>query len=155
MALPASGQISIDQINTQLQRAFNSACDIGGSAERSLARVVTGQISMSDFWGKPLGLSGFDFTRNGTTSGAYSMQVSITGGSPNTTVNISSSAISFGVRGSWSGFNQNVTLNSSGNYSGTHGSGSRSPDAGTTNHTVSYVVPAAYGGFTGSVTKAI
>jgi len=52
MALPASFPISASQINVELGRAPTAAFDIQGTAERDLAEVPSGAISMSDFLGK-------------------------------------------------------------------------------------------------------
>lgn len=52
MTLPASFPLSISQINTELGRATTDPFDIQGSAERALAGVPSGAISMSDFLGK-------------------------------------------------------------------------------------------------------
>lgn len=50
--IPASGEISAGQINEELGRPFISQFNIGGSEERALAGVPTGEISFSDFHGK-------------------------------------------------------------------------------------------------------
>lgn len=52
MALPSSFPISVSQINVELGRASTAPFDIQGSAERALAGVPSGPISMSNFLGK-------------------------------------------------------------------------------------------------------
>lgn len=52
MTLPAAFPLSVSQINVELNRAGGAAFDIQGSAERTLANISSGPISMSDFLGK-------------------------------------------------------------------------------------------------------
>lgn len=52
MALPASGQISASQINTELAVASTSQMDINGTAVRTLFGVASGQIAFSNGYGK-------------------------------------------------------------------------------------------------------
>ena len=59
MTTPASGQISISNISTELGRASTATTSLGETASRNLAGVASGQISMSNFYGKS---SNFVFT---------------------------------------------------------------------------------------------
>lgn len=52
MTLPASGPISASNINLELRRASNATFNINGSLERALAGVLSGAISLSNFYGK-------------------------------------------------------------------------------------------------------
>jgi hypothetical protein len=60
MTTPASGQISISNISTELGRASTATTSMGETAARNLAGVASGQISMSNFYGKS---SGFTFSQ--------------------------------------------------------------------------------------------
>jgi hypothetical protein len=51
-ALPTSGQITASEINVELGRAFNAEFHMSGAEERALAGIPTGEIKMSDFYGK-------------------------------------------------------------------------------------------------------
>jgi hypothetical protein len=68
MTLPSSFPLSASQINVELRRAPGAAFDIQGSAERALAEVPSGAISMSDFLGKQF----FDFSAQGQFSASLS-----------------------------------------------------------------------------------
>ena len=52
MPLPASGAISISQISVEIGRASTATTSLNETAVRSLAGVASGQISMSNFYGK-------------------------------------------------------------------------------------------------------
>lgn len=59
MALPSSGQISFDNIRTELQYASGAAISLNDSLVRNLLMKSSGQISLSDGYGKS---SGYNFT---------------------------------------------------------------------------------------------
>lgn len=50
---PTSGEIDAIDINRALDRADTTTMSMNGSAERGLAGVSSGEISFSDFYGKP------------------------------------------------------------------------------------------------------
>ena len=52
MTLPASGQISLNQVTVELSRSGTTTISLGEAAVRALAGVPSGAISMSDLWGK-------------------------------------------------------------------------------------------------------
>lgn len=52
MTLPASGTISISQIETEIQRTSSTQISLGETDSRELAGVLTGAIRFSDFYGK-------------------------------------------------------------------------------------------------------
>jgi hypothetical protein len=52
MTTPASGQIAISNISTELGRASTATTSMGETAARNLAGVASGQISMSNFYNK-------------------------------------------------------------------------------------------------------
>lgn len=52
MTLQSSGQISFNNINTELGVAGTTQASLGQSTYRNLAGVPSGQISMSNFYGK-------------------------------------------------------------------------------------------------------
>lgn len=52
MTLPASGQISLSQVNTELGYSSTASITMNDSAVRTLFGVASGAISMSNGWGK-------------------------------------------------------------------------------------------------------
>ena len=58
MTLPASGQISLSQVNTELGYSSTASITMNDSAVRTLFGVSSGAISMSNGWGKANAWSG-------------------------------------------------------------------------------------------------
>jgi len=76
MTLPASGQISLNQVNVELSRSGTTTISLGEAAVRALAGVPSGAISMSNLWGKSAvtiflsNLNIIDFTGGGSNASA-------------------------------------------------------------------------------------
>ena len=67
MTLPASGPISFNNINVELGVSGTTQASLGQTSYRTLAGVASGQISMSNFYGKA---NQFAFTISGNTANA-------------------------------------------------------------------------------------
>ena len=55
MTLPSNTQIALSQVNTELGKSSTAQITMNDSDARSLAGRPSGQIAMSDFWGKSSG----------------------------------------------------------------------------------------------------
>lgn len=82
MALPSSGELSLDGINTHLRRASGAAFSLNDAQARGLAGKPSGGISVSDFYGKwagshmqcwnqPDGSVGFSYNAAGQYIGQF------------------------------------------------------------------------------------
>ena len=52
MTLPASNQIAMSQVNTEINRVSTQQISLSDSTVRFLANILTGTISMSSLYGK-------------------------------------------------------------------------------------------------------
>ena len=66
MALPSSGQITLNQVNVELGNSGTAQIDMNSAAVRGLFGVASGQIRMSDGYGKA---NEFVLTNEGTING--------------------------------------------------------------------------------------
>jgi hypothetical protein len=90
MALPATGPISMSQVNVELSRTATATISLGETAVRNLAGKPSGAISMGDLLGKsaytPMSLSytgGFGQVFSGScVSVSAAATVTVTGGTP-------------------------------------------------------------------------
>ena len=85
MALPASGPLSINNINVELGKSGTTTSSLGQTDFRTLAGVASGTISMSNFYGKANWTS-YSFA-------AYNVNKTL-GWSGNTTISASATLIS-------------------------------------------------------------
>lgn len=75
MALPASGSISMNQVNVELGAAGTTQRSLNDAAVRTLFGKASGQISMSDGWGKsnfPGALGTYQKSQGGYYTGTQS-----------------------------------------------------------------------------------
>jgi hypothetical protein len=134
MALPASGQISLSQVNTELGNTATALITMGSAAVRGLFGVASGQIAMSNGYGKSNQFS-FSITTTQTDANLRTLAVSAgwdqssavqatinSGVSINGSVAANSTA-ALTIDGSWPG---GVTLINNGSIVGRGGNGSTS-----------------------------
>ena len=100
MALPASGAISFNAVNTELKRTATQQLDINTADARSLAAVASGAISLSNFYGKAWWTytTGTIGSCSGSSSGA-----DFTGGSVAIGRNIKATSVYITLTYSWDG----------------------------------------------------
>ena len=77
MALPASGAISLNQVNVELGNAGTASIDMNSAAVRGLFGVASGAISMSDGYGKS---SQFAFSITSTQTNANLRTLAVNAG---------------------------------------------------------------------------
>lgn len=87
MTLPASGQITLNQVNVELDLSGTAQIGLGDAAVRGLFDVASGQISMSDGYGKSniqVGQQAFTsagtYTWTAPSSGVSSVSIVAVGG---------------------------------------------------------------------------
>ena len=86
MALPASGQISLNDVNVELGNSGTAQIDMNSAAVRGLFGVASGQISMSDGYGKA---NTFSFTiSSNVQEGNLSTLATAAGWDGSTAVNV-------------------------------------------------------------------
>ena len=77
MPLPSSGSISLGQVSVELGRASNATTSLGETAVRTLFGVPSGQISMSQGYGKA---NQFSFTVSSNQTNADLRTLAINAG---------------------------------------------------------------------------
>jgi len=88
MTLQSSGSINASDINVELRKTYNGQLSLNDSDARTLARVPSGQIAMSDFYGKSYGFNlYYSYYYNGGERGYYGSVDSNTNTNPGMTIN--------------------------------------------------------------------
>lgn len=71
MTLPASGAISLSQVDVELGRASNAGVSLGETAVRNMSGIASGACSMSNLYGR----AGFSAVGNNSSNTYYSASV--------------------------------------------------------------------------------
>jgi len=131
MALPASGQISLSQVNTELGNASTAQINMGSAAVRGLFGIASGAIKMSDGYGKSSQFA-FSITSNQTNAnlrtlalnagwdGSSAVEATINSGVIITGNTAGNSTAAMTIDGSWPG---GVTIINNGVIVGRGGNG--------------------------------
>ena len=137
MALPASGAISLNQVNVELGNAGTASIDMNSAAVRGLFGVASGAISMSNGYGKS---SQFAFSITSTQTNANLRTLAVNAGwdqstavvaTINSGVRMTSSAVGtpgLTINGAWPG---GIELVNNGTIVGRGGNGGAGGRGGT------------------------
>jgi hypothetical protein len=140
MALPASGAISLNQVNVELGNAGTASINMNSAAVRGLFGVASGAISMSDGYGKSNEFS-FSITSNQTNANLRTLAVNAgwdqsiaVVATINSGVRMTSNTVGtpgLTINGAWPG---GIELVNNGTIVGRGGNGGNGGNGGTANN---------------------